>query len=244
VSTTDGTLDEPGASADDLAGEYVLGTLSSDETASVQLRLPRDRELAAAVYAWQDRLLPLTARAAARSPSASLWPRIERALGMMSHTRVPAAAKRGVSWWQRLAVWQALSAAAVAASLLLAVVLVQRGAMPDAPRYLTLLQSPDQGTTGWIVEMQVGGRLRLVPVAETAAVPEGRVLQFWTKPQAATAPTSLGLVRPNEIVELPASQLPAVEARQLFEITLEPQGGSPIGRPTGPILFVGRSVRF
>ncbi len=26
----------------------------------------------------------------------------------------------------------------------------------------------------------------------------------------------------------------------LIEITLEPPGGSPTGRPTGPILFVGR----
>jgi anti-sigma-K factor RskA len=26
----------------------------------------------------------------------------------------------------------------------------------------------------------------------------------------------------------------------LIEITLEPPGGSPIGRPTGPIQFIGR----
>jgi anti-sigma-K factor RskA len=38
------------------------------------------------------------------------------------------------------------------------------------------------------------------------------------------------------------AQLPAVEAQQLFEITLEPATGSPLNRPTGPILFVGRTV--
>jgi anti-sigma-K factor RskA len=30
---------------------------------------------------------------------------------------------------------------------------------------------------------------------------------------------------------------------QLFEITLEPEGGSPNGRPTGPILFKGNAAR-
>jgi anti-sigma-K factor RskA len=29
----------------------------------------------------------------------------------------------------------------------------------------------------------------------------------------------------------------------LFEITLEPYGGSTTGRPTGPILFIGRAVK-
>jgi anti-sigma-K factor RskA len=33
-----------------------------------------------------------------------------------------------------------------------------------------------------------------------------------------------------------------VGARQLFEITLEPENGSTMGRPTGPILYVGLTV--
>ncbi|WP_348754168.1 anti-sigma factor, partial [uncultured Aquincola sp.] len=64
------------------------------------------------------------------------------------------------------------------------------------------------------------------------------------KPEGAAGPTSLGLVAAGQTVEIPATRLPGVGARQLFEITLEPEGGSTIGRPTGPILFVGRSVRL
>ncbi|MDQ6620387.1 MAG: hypothetical protein M3Z31_11965 [Pseudomonadota bacterium] len=41
---------------------------------------------------------------------------------------------------------------------------------------------------------------------------------------------------------LPLSRLPGVGSQQLFEITLEPEGGSTTGRPTGPILYVGRTV--
>jgi anti-sigma-K factor RskA len=69
-------------------------------------------------------------------------------------------------------------------------------------------------------------------------------LQFWTKPEGAAGPTSLGLVKPNERVEIPPEKLPGLSPNQLFEITLEPEYGSPIGKPTGPILYVGRAVKM
>jgi anti-sigma-K factor RskA len=39
-------------------------------------------------------------------------------------------------------------------------------------------------------------------------------------------------------------QLPPLVPNQLFEITLEPYNGSPTGRPTGPILYIGRAVKL
>jgi anti-sigma-K factor RskA len=227
------------AARDTGAAEYVLGTLDAEDQAAVEAALPRDGALRAAVYAWQDRLLALTARAAPAQPGPSLWARIEQALG--GRPARPAAAARA-PWWQGLRLWQGLSAAGVAASLLLAALLVLRAPEPAAARYVALLQSPQDQTTGWVVELQAGRGLRLVPVGDSAAPPPGRALQFWTKAEGAAAPTSLGLVRPGQVVELPLARLPAVEARQLFEITLEPEGGSPIGRPTGPILYIGRTV--
>jgi anti-sigma-K factor RskA len=44
-------------------------------------------------------------------------------------------------------------------------------------------------------------------------------------------------------LQLDLEALPDTVADQLFEITLEPEGGSPIGRPTGPILFKGNAAR-
>ena len=43
----------------ELAGEYVLGTLSASSRRGVEARLGTDAELRAAVQAWEDRLLPL-----------------------------------------------------------------------------------------------------------------------------------------------------------------------------------------
>ncbi|TNF12092.1 MAG: anti-sigma factor, partial [Pseudomonadales bacterium] len=34
----------------------------------------------------------------------------------------------------------------------------------------------------------------------------------------------------------------AVQAGQLFELTLEPAGGSPYNRPSGPVQYIGRAV--
>lgn len=226
---------------DAAAGEYVLGTLSAEDHAAVAAALPRDAALRAAVYAWQDRLLPLSAQAPAVEPAASLWTRVSVELDSRTPPGKPREARP--PWWQGLRFWQGLSAVGVAASLLLALRLLAPLPAADGPRYIALLESPDERrATGWVVELQAGHTLRLVPVGDSPPVPPGRALQFWTKPQGAAGPTSLGLVRAGQTVEMPVARLPAVGAQQLFEITLEPEAGSPIGRPTGPILFVGRTV--
>lgn len=228
---------------DAAAGEYVLGTLSVEDHAQFVAALALDPALLAQVYVWQDRLLPLSAGVAPMAPRPQLWPRIDGAVhGTATLHAALARPRERTPWWQRLSVWQGLSGLAVAASLVLAVLLVQRLAEPPVGvRHLAVLQSPDNNTTGWVVELQ-GRTLRLVPVADTGVVPAGRSLQFWTKPPGADGPTSLGLVHPGQTVELPLSRLPGVGQKVLFEITLEPEGGSTIGRPTGPILYVGRTM--
>ena len=73
-------------------------------------------------------------------------------------------------------------------------------------------------------------------------MPSQRALQLWTKADDWSGPVSLGLVQPGETVEVELDKLPKIVPNQLFEITLEPKSGSPIGKPTGPILFIGRAV--
>ena len=232
------------------AGEYVLGTLDADAGQSFVERLANDPALQAEVYAWQDRLVGLTDRVAAAEPDPLCWRDIEAQL-LLRHTTAPpgvAAARPAASandpQWRRLRLWQGVSGLALAASLVLATLLVLRPPLaPEPAQYLAVLQAPDK-SAGWLVEARVGGRLRLVPIGATAPVPPGKALQFWTKAKSATGPTSLGLIRPGEVTELPAAQLPALEEQQLFELTLEPDTGSPIGRPTGPVLFIGRTLRL
>lgn len=209
--------------------EYVLGTLDTDARAALEQALLTDRELAREVYSWQDRLLPLVDRVVPTQPSTQLWPRIARQLP----TR--AAAPR---WWQKLVLWQGLSAAALMLSLGLALQLA-RTPSPAEVRYVAILQTPAQ-QVAWVVESVDAETLRLRPVGKLPVLAAGRAWQFWTKPLNADRPTSLGLVPANGELRVPHKALPALGSQQLFEVTLEPQNGSPTGRPTGPILAVGR----
>ena len=221
------------------AAEYVLGTLDAADRAEVERLLPGDAALRAEVYAWQDRLLPLALRGAAVEPPAAVWQKIAARVAPVARDQ-PAA---NDAVWRSRQRWRAAALLSMAISIALAAVLVLRPPETQV-RYITLLQAPDTQRTGWIVEATSGERIRLAPITPGAVVPPDRSLQFWTKPEGADRPTSLGLVQPGTRLELPVARSPGLGEQQLFELTLEPQGGSPTGLPTGPILFVGRSVRL
>lgn len=211
------------------AAEYVLGTLATDTRAALEHALLTDRELAREVYGWQDRLLPLLDRVAPMQPSNQLWSRIAQQLP----TRMVAP-----RWWQKLLLWQGLSAAALMLSVGLALQLA-RSPAPAEERYVAILQTPEQ-QVAWVVESVDADTVRLRPVGKLPVLATGRAWQFWTKPLNADRPTSLGLVPAHGELLVARKTLPALGAQQLFEVTLEPQNGSPTGRPTGPIQAVGR----
>ena len=230
---------------DDEPAEYVLGTMELAQRRDLERRLPLDAALRQAVDAWEARLHGLTALAPPIEPPAALWQRIEHSLGpapaVATHRAL--AASRWQAWWMNLALWRSLAAGGVAAALLLA---VRPGWAPlgDAePRYVVVLVAPGGQAPGWVVQAHAARELTLTPLTRTAT-PEDKALQFWTKADNWTAPVSLGLVRPGEPLRVRLDPLPALQPNQLFEITLEPPAGSPTGRPTGPIQFIGRAVKL
>ena len=64
--------------------------------------------------------------------------------------------------------------------------------------------------------------------------PAGQDLQLWAIGDDGT-PRSLGLVRQAETVVEGSALLPGL----VLAVSLEPQGGSPTGLPTGPVLVTG-----
>ncbi len=262
------------ASAEDrsvAAGEYVLGTLDAAAAAEFEHAMAHDPALRAEVAGWQDRLLGLSRHAAPADPTPGLWAALERRLPVQPHTPAhhprpnasalrsgvvrPGSATTLQYWWRQLQFWQALSGLAVTACLVLGSTLVlqrQQATPTGDERFVAVLQAPQGGSNGWVVEVQLDrgagsarqGKLRLVPVWPGDTAPSGRSLQFWTKAPGASGPSSLGLVSANTPIELPLDRLPDMRVEQLFEITLEPEGGSPLDRPTGPVLFIGRAVKL
>lgn len=211
-----------------LAAEFVLGTLDAATARRVEDAATGDPVLAGEIADWELALAPLQALAVPEAPPPGLW---ERIAGTLDPATAKPAASTGKSWF-----WPAWSFGATAVAGSLAAILLMRP--PAAPeRMMTVLLS-SQDQPAWVVEADRGG-LRLAALNRQAA-PDNRALQLWALPQGATAPTSLGLI-PRESGQINvAASIIQPQPGMLIEITLEPPGGSPTGRPTGPILFIGR----
>ena len=233
---------------DELAGEYVLGTLSAARRLEVEQRMPGDAVLSAAVQRWQEQLLPLVALADPVEPSEQLWRRIEAGVEQTAaHATTllhrPPAVLPLNNWWDSVKLWRRLAGTGFSAAAVLAAVLVARqGELPAAPQYMVVLVAPQDKAPGWVVQVSSPRQLSLIPLGQTE-VPVEKSLQFWTKGADWTGPVSLGLVKPGQTIRIPLDKLPPLQPNQLFELTLEPAGGSPVNRPTGPIQFIGRAVK-
>lgn len=223
------------ASREAMAGEYVLGTLDARTAARVAAVLLGDHGWREAVAAWEERLAPLAALARTEAPPANVWDRIEERIAPAEAPRL----KRERRWtwvWRLWALAASLGVMAVIGYLVLS--------RDDAPRLMTVLVS-DRNSPGVLAEVDRRGNLRLtlVPAAlgRQLQAPSGKSLQVWTLVQGQQAPANAGVLpyEPGKLVVIPASRVSAV-AGMLIQITVEPDGGSPTGRPTGPVLLIGR----
>lgn len=142
------------------------------------------------------------------------------------------------SVWERVEFWRWSALGAALAGLATIVVTAALiGRWPAQPVMVAML-TVDGGKPGAVVEAFSDGSVRLIPLQDIA-VPQGRALQVWTLRDRQEGPISVGLMYKAQTLRLDLGKLPAPRVNQLFEITLEPETGSPTGRPTGPVLMKG-----
>lgn len=226
-----------------LIGEYVLGLLDEADEAAIRQLIETDAAAEQDYLFWHQHFLALADTVPAQQLPGSVWSRIEQETCLAA--RKAETSRSGWLWsifaqWRGVATGAALGAVAMA---LLALFTPVFDRAPPAAGYVAVLQQPGESAApGWIVRIAADGRLTLSPLVETA-VPADRSVQFWTLVDPAQGPRSLGLVQPGQSVDLPAERIGPVIPGQLFELTLEPPGGSPGSRPTGPVLFIGRAVQ-
>ncbi|YCH23771.1 anti-sigma factor [Pseudomonas sp. D1-3] len=218
-----------------LIGEYVLGLLGQEQADEVAELIERDPQAAAMALQWQQHFLELSDRLEPSAPSPALWPRLQQTLNLGQRTSAWQA------WWSSLSAWR-LTSAALAMALIMA--LLPMPWQSDTPQasYTAVLQPPGEAAApGWVVHIDAAGTLLLEPLRDDQVAAD-RSVQFWTLVDPKDGPRSLGLVEPGERLTLSAEQIGVVRAGQLFELTLEPSGGSPLNRPTGEVLYIGRAV--
>jgi anti-sigma-K factor RskA len=225
-----------------IADEYVLGLLSETDVAEVEGEIERNSMLATAVAEARERFLPLDTNVDPAAVSPALWQAIEARLPEQAtmeepsiaavSPRVPTAGNDNVR-----SGWRSTAISAIAASLILAVGLVWSVTRTIEPLVVAVLLN-EAGEVQAVVE-DFGNDTASIRLLADFSVPEDKVMQVWTLPSRDMGPMSLGLLDDAHSTRLSGSTLPKPQDAQLYEITLEKAGGSPTGRPTGPILAKG-----
>lgn len=217
-------------------GEYVLGLLDETDRLAFEAVMARDPAIAAAVQRLRTQFQALDETTLPLPPNPELWLRIDGQLDAKpsSTSTVLPLARRPV----KSRSWAPLAMAASLVAALVVGYLAGGTSSTPQPIMIAVLIDEASATPGAIVEAFADDSVRLVPL-DRFDVPEGKILQVWTLPDAATGPVSLGTFTDPATIKLNGPDLPAPASGQLYEITLEPSPGSPTGRPTGPILVKG-----
>lgn len=221
------------------AGEYVLGVMTDVERAEFERRLNQEPDLAKEVANWTEHFAAMSRRLDQEPVNPKVWTRVDRSV----ETGKGAAAPASPFAW----LWKGWAVAASAAVVVLGVQLLGASQGTDsAPRYVAVMKSPDK-TTEWLVEAMPDDTIRVYQIGnlpiEGNPANMGKTLQLWTKAPTDEAPTSLGLMEWGKPMVVRGDKLPDLVEKQLFEVTLEPAGGSPLGnQPSGEIMFIGNAV--
>lgn len=216
-----------------LAGEYAMGLLPPRARARFERLMAGDAALERLVADWQERLAPIDRTAPSVVPPRHIWRAIEQGTLQPSFPGTP----QGSSWLNSLAFWRGLAgaAAAVAAAL---VIYIALGPSPVSTPTVLAVLADTNGTPAFIAtSTEHAGEVAVGPVrAQDLAAQKS--FELWAI--AGGPPKPLGLVSatPGKPLLVPASAV--IAAGTVLAVSLEPEGGSPTGLPTGPVLFQGK----
>lgn len=231
--------------ADRLAAEYALGTLRGGARRRFESLLPAHPTLRQASLDWERRLAQLAVSTEPVTPPAKVWDGIQKRLFSTAQAvqAVHGHASIVVRWWQKLVLWQSLTAGATVAAITLGVALTQPA--PTQPPIVVVMQAaPDlpEGNAvrplSFVASVSGDGRSLVVkPLSEGQTIAVNRALELWAVPPQG-APRSLGLLSPDKPTTVLRTEL--LRDTAAFAVTLEPPGGAPGGKATGPIVSVGK----
>lgn len=228
-----------------LAGEYVLGTLRGRARARFELWLRSDPALRREVHHWQERLQPLAQTCAEVQPAEAVWTRIAARIAPQ-----PRPGARLAGWWNNLALWRGASfASAALAALVFGWAAISPRDLSSPPEAMVVVMADQEDrpamTVAWMPEAGRHPRLRIRVIGHAEMAPE-TAWELWMLPGGDAPPRSLGLITTHEtqFMELPAELVGQLNGSAGMAMSVEPKGGSPTGKPTGPVLYSGRCVQI
>ncbi|MEQ5816543.1 anti-sigma factor [Marinobacter sp. NFXS11] len=223
-----------------LAAEYVLGSLNGPARLRFEGWMMESGRVRQEVWFWEQQLGALSTAAPAQAPPSRVWSGIQGRLWPEQATATaPAASKAG--WF-----WPGWSLVATAAALLFAVLLLQQPSPGlERPLLAGAIIKAGIGDPLWLLsEAGPGNLLKLRSVAAGSAE-SGKDYELWVVPEEGE-PLSLGVLPAGETheVALSVEAQSSLTRNRTLAISLEPEGGSPTGGPTGPILHVTKLYKL
>jgi len=119
---------------------------------------------------------------------------------------------------------------------------VEKPVPVSSGRFVAVLQR-DAGSPAFLLTVDLDKRT--LTARRVTATPEpGKSLELWLVHDRFPAPRSLGVVGANEFTQ--RATLASYDRDTIntatYAVSLEPEGGSPTGVPTGPVLFTGKLI--
>ncbi|MEQ1439250.1 anti-sigma factor [Fontimonas sp. SYSU GA230001] len=237
-----------------LAAEYVLGTLTGRARRRFVRLLQSRADLRAEVSDWERRLAALHAGFKPVAPREIVWAAIQREIE--SGARVVPLRPTGGAPDGRLRFWQAWSALATAASVVLAFGLYREVHAPAPPVQIVRVEVPVPQPMPYVALLQPGGskaqwlvtlsperrRIRVSGMGDYPMDAARESLELWVI-GADGKPVSLGLLPAKGEADMPMPRGMSMPAQPALAVSREPPGGSPTGQPTGPVIVVGPAQR-
>jgi anti-sigma-K factor RskA len=219
------------ARLDALCGEYLLGTLRGAARRRFERALRDEPIVVLRLGYWQGVFAPRYTHMVELQPPAGSWKRLERELGLARY-RTP--------WYRHAAFWRGWAVAATAA-LALAIGIQVLRPIPEAPPPVTIAQLAGKADVARVTAaLSKDGRTLELRSARAVVAGPTQSYELWLLPSEGGDPISLAVLGSLDArFALPPAQVGRLRTGAKLAVSVEPAGGSPTGKPTGPVILVG-----
>lgn len=217
---------------DALCGEYIIGTLRGAARRRFERALQDEPRAALRLRYWQGIVAPRYSKMIEVQPSPRVWQKLERELDLARY-RMP--------WHQRAGFWKGWAAAATAA-LILALGVQFARQQPEAPEVVQIAQLSGKDQAARVTaHLSRDGRTLVLHAARPVLAGPSQSYELWLIPAEGGDPISVAVLGSLDAqFAVPPAQAGRLLPGATLAVSTEPAGGSPTGKPTGPVILAGR----